>query len=63
MNESEYERIIEQRVSDRLSHDKAYLDATNAHEQAKRQDEITREEETRLNSEITRSEIERGEQV
>jgi hypothetical protein len=52
MNESERERILDARIMRRLATDNAYRYAENAEEQAEREEQITREEEERLDWQI-----------
>lgn len=48
MTDSEREAILDRRIQKRLATDNAYRNAENADEQAKREDEITRQEERSL---------------
>lgn len=52
LTESQIEALLDRRIMARLATDPAYRNAENAEEQTEREEEITRQEEVRLDREI-----------
>jgi hypothetical protein len=57
MNDADAERILDRRIMRRLDTDRAYRHAENAEDQARREQQITEDEERRLDRERARHDL------